>query len=429
MYNIIKKSWLAVFVGLLTIGCSEEDTTVTPPRNQAPTIAFTFPKLAVARNSSVTLSVDVDDADGDPVQVTWDVTRWLLEAGDQGTPSMRCEAAATVGTDTVTVTATDGKGGVVTLTRTVDVASPTDDVTANLTWSAGGSPYIVAPAGGIFAVNASATLTIDPGVNVYVEPNSEIQVSGRVDGNGMATAPIFIRPNMRTPEPGCWSGILTTPSAASVLEFDHTHISYAQNALRSSISGSILATNCFITFCSEAAVLYESNGQLLVDSCTITDNLKSGVRVSESTIPPASITIRGGDIGLNGRFKDSTLYTDGEAGISIDLNDPNGTVPIDISGNEISRNDFPGIRLITAVFPLITGNGIFGNEFRLPDHINIRLEPPFRGLITTIDATNNYWGSNPADSVLIKEGIFDSEDTGSVDVKVLVTPWLDSWPQ
>ena len=144
----------------------------------------------------------------------------------------------------------------------------------------------------------------------------------------------------------------------------------------------------------------------------------------------------GDSIAVNGRFSDSVVYAEGEAGISLDFDDSFETVPVDISGNEISRNDFPGIRLITAVFPVINNNGIFGNELRkATNKIDIELIAPPVGQFPSgeIDAKSNYWGfayPAPSDSTLIKDRIIDFHDNplGDVRAKVLVTDWLSTAP-
>jgi hypothetical protein len=88
--------------------------------------------------------------------------------------------------------------------------------------------------------------------------------------------------------------------------------------------------------------------------------------------------------------------------------------------------------LITAVYPTITNNGIFGNELRkATNKIDIELIAPQSGEfpIGEINAKQNWWGfAYPAlsDSTRIKDRIIDAEDNplGDVRAKVLVTPWL-----
>jgi parallel beta-helix repeat protein len=427
---------LPVVLALVAMGCSSDENGVAPPppKNTVPTITFTFGKIAVAKSTDVTLTVDVDDADGDPVTVTWEVTRGLLNAPDQGSPSMLWTTAGTVGSDTLTITASDGKGGSKTIQEIIEVGTlRTSNVMTPQTWTLLGSPYIVSPATDILGI--TSRLTIEAGVVVYIDKAaSSIHVEGgELWITGTAAAPVVIQPSARNPQAGSWEGVLAKGSGP-LLDFEYATISHARHAIRAINSGRIRVTNCNIVLCSEAAIFHNATGELIVENSAITNNIKSGIRVEESiTNPPAYITIRGDSIAVNGRFKDSEVYVDGEAGISIDLDDQFGAVPIEISGNEISRNDFPGIRLITAVYPVITGNGIFGNELRkVTGKVNIELIAPFgAGGITEIHATNNWWGQNypPDDSLTIKAGIVDADDSSQIDTNVWVEPWLTFWPQ
>ena len=170
----------------------------------------------------------------------------------------------------------------------------------------------------------------------------------------------------------------------------------------------------------------------------ITKNHGGGIRWAFSLPLPEGITIEGDSSALNGRF-DGEEYTNGEAsGISIFLNDPDGKVPIYIADNEISRNDFPGIRLgldgkAAAMYPRIVRSAIFGNELLKTDRTQIRLGFGLDGdqVEDIIVATENYWGApdpNPEDCVTIHTGIIDGHDTPAIGTKLVITPWLSEWP-
>lgn len=430
---------LLCFVVVLVHGCSSDEAPVAPPPNERPTITFSFTKTAVGRNSDVILTVDVDDPDGDSVTVTWAVTAGSLDANAQGTPTMRWTTPLALGPQTVTMTAADGKGGTRTISEVMLVSQRRSaDLGGDEQWTAANSPYIVAPGTGIFSIPSAWRLTIEAGVEVYVEPGVEIQVNGELVTVGTASQPVAIRGNVRAAAPGFWKGILGDPDGTPVprLSIDHTSIAHAVNALRARGTTEVEVTNSEITVCSGAGILHNATGRLVVESSEVTNNERGGIRVEQAALgPPDFVTIRGDSIAVNGLF-DGTPYTQGEAGISIDLIDPMGMVPIEISGNEISRNDFPGIRLINAVFPRITGNGIFGNELLLTNKINIRLEPPFgdAGGSTEIVAIHNWWGLpflQDVDSLVIKQGIFDADHPGYPDpsfVRVSVGPWLHENP-
>ena len=161
--------------------------------------------------------------------------------------------------------------------------------------------------------------------------------------------------------------------------------------------------------------------------------MEDGIRVKEPTTgTPSSVTIRGDSIGVNGDLFGGASYDNHEAGISIELSDNLGVIPVDISDNHVSRNGFPGIVLVDAVYPVIKNNTISGNERgQTGQRFNLRLEPTFGGVLTTIDARMNFWGAehpNLADSVLIRLGIYDSANDGTIDVRVRMDNWLSTEP-
>jgi parallel beta-helix repeat protein len=205
-------------------------------------------------------------------------------------------------------------------------------------------------------------------------------------------------------------------------------------AVRITTPGEIALDGCAIKFSSEAAVVHESNGNLSVENCVITNNVKSAIRLIRlaGLDAPASVVIENDSIAANGDVSGSTPYVN-QAAIYIDMPDTLGTCDLQITNNEISRNGFPGIQLVNASFPVIQYNTIFGNELgKDSQRFNIRLDDGFGGgAAGTIDARHNYWGApyaNPADSTAIRQMIRDSEDVGNITVRVAIDPWLNARP-
>lgn len=426
---------MSILATMLAVGCSSEDPAKPPADdNQPPTVTFTYNKVAVSRSSDVTLTVAVDDPNGDSVTVHWEVSRGLLDAQNQGSTSMLWTTPTGVGTDTVTIAASDGRGGQDTIEEYLEVGTrQADNISSSATWDISDSPYLISPASDKISVLPGRRLTINAGVVVYIDKTA---ISIDVDGgqlvtSGTPSSPVVIAPNVRNPEAGFWIGLRGLGSQPT-LDLDHTNITHAVNGVRAVGSARLQINHCNIMVCSDAGILHESTGGLEVENSAITNNLKSGIRIKLLSSTPSFVTIRGDSIAVNGRFQDSVVYAEGEAGISLDFDDPSRTVPVEISGNEISRNDFPGIRLITAVYPAITNNGIFGNELRkATNKIYIELLAPQSGEFPSgeISAKQNWWGFEyPAlsDSTLIKARIIDLDDNplGDVRAKVLVTPWL-----
>ncbi|MFQ5512543.1 MAG: right-handed parallel beta-helix repeat-containing protein [Candidatus Krumholzibacteriia bacterium] len=430
-------------------GCGSEDPPVAPSVNQAPTIQFTFDKLAVGTVAPVNLTVAVDDTDGDPLTVAWTVTRSGnpsgIIVGGQGTPALAWESPSVVGEDVIVATVSDGNGGQRSVTETLKVGTvQTADVLSSQTWIRSKSPYILRPGGATFAVDPAAVLTVAQGVEILVDnPGLDFQVQGALVTNGTSGAPVVLGMNSRNPSPGDWGGISAVPNGptAPQVTLNNTTVTHAQNAVFTTSAADAQLDGCWISQCSAVAILHESTGSLAVTNSAITNNKASGIKVDggPSGTAPASVTIQGDSIAINGELTSPNT----EAGISLIFDDPLGLAPITISGNTISRNFVPGIALGSpalpmALYPAIFDNNLSGNEFgkASPPRHNLLLQLDFNAngvFATTLDARNNWWGQpypSPSDSTFIRDTIRDRQDNpGSIGVWVLVDPWLQGLPQ
>jgi len=420
------------------MGCSSDSPSEPPNDNKNPTIGWTFDKVAVGVNTDNTLTVTVDDPDGDAVTVTWTVSAGQLN-DPQGNPSMGWSAPNAHASVSVTAVANDGKGGSAQVSETILVGTVRSTSFANsTTLLASQSPYIFEPSSTVMAIIGGATVTVEAGVDIYMKPAAELQVEGNLLCNGTSSQPIRIKPNTRTLDEGAWAGLRGTTSGS--IDLTRTEIEYAKEGVLGLNATTVLLTGCKITFSEQSAVRFQSDGELRVEDCTITNNRGSGILIEGGFAGrmPSQVTIRGDSIAFNGRFADSVEYTE-EAGIAVNIADPAGALPFVIANNEISRNDYTGIRigdpnntLNHPAYPAISGNGIFGNEFRKSSKAQVILEVPF-GTITDqhVDARNNFWGQAfpaPADSSQIKQGIIDRGDNVGILAFVVVYPWLNDWP-
>ncbi len=114
------------------------------------------------------------------------------------------------------------------------------DITADTTWSAGNSPYIVI---GDIAVGSGATLSIEPGVTVAFAPGVGLTVGapdtgvGTLRARGEALSPILFTSEDPDPPPGAWRAITFAELAADAA-FDQGGVY---------VSGSILE-HCVVRF-------------------------------------------------------------------------------------------------------------------------------------------------------------------------------------
>jgi parallel beta-helix repeat protein len=401
--------------------------------NTPPTIASTFSKTTVTGGTTASLSVTTNDDDGDDVTVNWSATGGSLNSADQGKATMRWTAPGAAGTtETITATATDGNGGQASATITVTSGTRwSANISGNVTWLKLSSPYLLDQAPAVFAITEGSTLTLQQGVEVVInKANTEVQVEGALITNGTFSEPVMFKPNAVSPSAGFWSGILVKAGIGGVapnIDLKYTHITHAKNGVKAINNAPILVKNCQIKFCSEAAILHQSSGPLRVEDTKITNNVKSGIRIDDTVSQVHDIfVIRGDSIATNGDISGQTAYANGEAGISINLVDPQGLNSIDIRNNHISRNGFPGIRLTNTSFPVIKQNSIFGN-WREGSIINFRLEPPYAaGMDNHLDVTLNYWAQ--LDSASVAATVFDRLDNNDVETFVDFVPFLDSEP-
>lgn len=429
-----------LLIGLLAFGaCSGGDEGVTPDENSAPVVVFAVDALAFPKDSDATLAVVATDPDGDDVSVQWQVTRngepsGTLDPAQQGSPSITWVTPSTTGRDTITITATDGKGGTTTRVETILVGTRKNTAiqTQNVTWNASDSPFIIQSAGGKFVIDLNGSLTVQAGCELLIDQaDLEIDVLGTFRTNGATPAPVIIRPNSRKPGVGWWTGIVAAPDGpAPLVRLNHTDILYAKEAIFAVSPSEVRLNGCRIMFCSEAAVLFHSSQDLEILNSAITNNVKSGIRIGGPAVStlPDSVVIRGDSLSVNGDISGETPYTD-QAAIYIDIPDYSRHSSITIQETEISRNGFPAIQLVRASYPLIHDNSIFSNQLgKDGQRYNVWLNNEFGdgGAQDTISAELNYWGVT--DSVEIGKMIRDSDDSDRVKARLLFSPWLHTAP-
>lgn len=422
-------------------GCSGDDTPTdggTP--NRDPVLTFTVTARAVPRSEAlsprtVTLTVNATDPDQDPVTVNWAVTRngqpsGVLNPAQQGLPAIQWQTPVATGRDTIRVTASDGKGGTATLTETIQVGTLKEGrIQGSVTWSAADSPFIVNPVEDNFVISDGSTLTVPAGSELLLDGSSfAINVGGTLQTQGTAVAPVVIRPNQRISAPGDWKGIEAVPGFTNppILRLNHTQIQYAKEAIRVVGATDLYLDGCRITRSSEAAISCGSSGVIDVRNTNISSNELSGIRIIKITTDFPTVVITGCTITSNGDLSGETFYLD-QAGIYISIPDPAGSASITITDCDINFNGVPGVHLANACYPVFRNNGIYANELgKTGTRYNFKLEDGFGGASATLDATMNYWGF--LTETEIKALIRDSDDNGSIGVRVVVDPWLTTAP-
>jgi parallel beta-helix repeat protein len=280
---------------------------------------------------------------------------------------------------------------------------------SDTTWTQTNSPYVVtAP----LLVNDSVTLTIEPGVVVYLN-DTYLQVNGTLVARGTVAEPILVISN------GTGLGDLLSPGTP-VIKFSSGSTSWnEQTGIGSIIENAVINTtqgsytiyvdnvspkinNCTVTNINGGYVIYLESGATIISNCSITTGeWSSGITIgsASSNINNAQIlgnTIRNCGLGI-GIFCGSPLIegnliannmgskNSGLGGIRIDGYITSPT----IRNNTIAENSV-GFNIRNSPSPTIENNNIFDNL-----EYNIYLEDSD----SAINATYNWWGTTDISSI------------------------------
>lgn len=411
-------------IGLLLFGCSGEESTVTP-ENNPPTITFGTNRIVIRKGVAYDLSVNVSDADGDPLTVTWRITSSTLTPQNAQNTIMRWATPGTVGTDTVWVTVSDGKA-TASVEEIIKRGTLSTSTVAPSTYSKSSSPWILAPDNSppSVLISGGTTTVIEAGVELYIDgPESVIDVLGRLESNGTEGEPVLIRPNDRRARcgdtRGWWEGIQgwSEDLNVGIVDFTYTEIRSAEFNVRLTGTAQAYLEHCKIACGRSAGVRITGSGILYINNCDISDCAQNGIEVSSVSSIPSAVTITNNEIQFN------------NDGIYLDLPDVMQTLMIDISYNLIKDNWVNGISFRNSVFATVRNNHISRNNWGTTS--NIRLVPPYPGTadVDTLHAEYNYWGAAYTGSgSTIEATITDSADNAGIGTRVNIHPWVNTSP-
>ncbi|MEW5251351.1 right-handed parallel beta-helix repeat-containing protein [Microbulbifer sp. 2201CG32-9] len=246
------------------------------------------------------------------------------------------------------------------------------DISNTLVWTKGdGSPYILE---GDLNVLENVTLWIQPGVEILVNGNYRMSVSGYFKVTGLIENPVLFKPtaadcNGINSSRSDWPGIEVVAGASAALE--HAEVHCAQNGIHfNGGDGSV------------------RNSEFLNN----THGIRTAGASAEARIAPeiAGNTIRGS-------WSAVVILLNSDPQIS--------------GGNEITLNGH-GLVVIgdgsaaNNPQPVATGNNLYGNT-----HYNFYTSDFGDPTSTTLDATGNWWGST--EPGVIASSIYDRNDSPS----------------
>jgi len=288
-----------------------------------------------------------------------------------------------------------------TLFTTVNATYVEGPITQDTIWTLVDSPFVVSKN---VTVYSSATLTIEPGVEVRFGENFWLVVNGRVIANGVEDKLIRFTSNKVTPMKGDWGTFLINGTQPSSLI--HCIIEYGTNGIMIE-DGSLNIQYSFVRSNSENGIII-NNGTIVVKNNEILNNAMSGIRItdgSQITIQNNVISSNGDGILLAGHLtgemdiEQNNILLNGQSGIALEADAYDNTV---IINNNVSTN-FNGFRVSTNTSTYITRNYVSNNTVGIYYESGINHEAHFNDIYdndlgmdaspaATVDATYNYWG-------------------------------------
>jgi hypothetical protein len=267
------------------------------------------------------------------------------------------------------------------------------NVSTNTTWTAAGSPYIVTAS---INVNAAATLTIEPGVEVQFSGSTlrSMAVLGTIRAIGAQDQPIVFTSAQGaagTGVPGQYMGVRVS-SGNSNSEFAHVRFQYGGTG-----SGGFYAYGVL-----EAA----SRSSIAVRDSRFKDNAYSAIKISSGSMATVTRTtmVHNGDgvSVLNGQvlLRDSIVTDNADAGVFFNISTTSSSPGSVLSGNDITRNGRFGIRLQQfcsdplSAFPSGSRNNIYNNGAPGSSVDGRELSTLYTCRAIDVDWSDNYWGDN-----------------------------------
>ena len=290
-------------------------------------------------------------------------------------------------------------------------------------WTLTDSPYVVV---GNVTIDRTATLTIEPEVEILFGGEFNILVYGKIVANGNQNQMIRFSSNKKEPSSGDWIGIIFNGSEPSTLRY--CTIEYATNGTTINNS-SVEIRNSEIRNCSQnGIVIIDSN--VTVESNTITGNIQNGILISgngqvnvtnnEFKMNENGILLTGDNVS-NVNIRNNKILQSRQKGIHLGANEYTN---IEVSNNIVSSN-YHGVYISGEKSPYITNNSIAYNTFGLYyeniqyNHtvcfndiygndmgIDVSVSENVTSHYVYVNATYNYWGdrSGPYHESMNPEG-------------------------
>jgi hypothetical protein len=311
------------------------------------------------------------------------------------------------------------------------------------TWTIAGSPYVFT---GAVGVAEGATLTIDAGVTVELGLY-RLEVNGSLNAQGTPQQKIIINSTafnedilLRYGNPACkLDNVFLNNTSIEAAQSSTSHASLLLidcSLMGSSVDvwGTTTISDCYVTDHVSLRGASEVSGSILLGGLDVAGSCSGNPFTGTYSISGNNITSRQDGIvlsaGASGEIRDNVIWG-GRVGIC--QADGYETMSVVIENNLIVNNQ-AGIYTRTETDASnIVGNTIaynkvgFGNpspqQTIIGNNFENNTDYNMQAGVYAVSASGNWWGTD--DSVLISQGIFDSDDDFSLGT-IIYTPFLTS---
>jgi parallel beta-helix repeat protein len=277
-------------------------------------------------------------------------------------------------------------------------------ISQNTIWTLAETPFVISKD---VIVASSATLTIEPGVEVKFGENASITVLGRLTAVGEESERIRFTSNKELPKAGDWYNIVFNSAATSILRY--CTIEYGTNGTIIE-NGTVSILDCLVRDNSLNGIRIV-NGNVRIEDNVVTDNNVTGILIAGGnnvTVQNNAVQSNGDGITLVGTLtseidiKQNDILLNKNCGISLNATGLDNTV---IVYNNITQNLY-GFQVSSSTSTYITHNYIENNTIGVFYAQGMNHEAHFNDIysnkigmnvylpdrVEVVDASYNYWG-------------------------------------
>lgn len=210
---------------------------------------------------------------------------------------------------------------------------------------------------------AGQTLTIEPGVQMFIEGRFEFLIQGQLLSQGTADAPVVFVSNKAEPNKGDWLGLIFEPGGDEGTVLSYTTIAHARWGIKLS-QRDIVVDHCSIILSDSVGILCHDFSAPIINDCEISDNSVAGILCQYNSAPQIRRNYISASAGYGIYCRESSLP---EISNNIIIHSKTNGIRLDnlssatIVNNTIAFNDYFGIYCYNNSSPDIRNNILYSN--------------------------------------------------------------------